>query len=128
MKKRASEKNGHGTERAGERNERRTNNAGRMGKTSDNKSNRNSRSRGGDRLSSVCLNNVDNYFAGDLYPKNDREKCKFSGGDRLSVFLAKTRVDDKDITFKIMRTDATGSPCFLAFVVLQMCTYITCCC
>ena len=75
VKKRASEKNGHGTERAGERNERRTNNAGRMEKTSDNKSNRSSRSRGGDRLSSHCLNNVDNCFAADWYPK------KMTGGN-----------------------------------------------
>ena len=56
-------------------------------------------------------------------PKNDRGKCKFSGGDRLSVFLAKTRVDDKDITFKIMRTEATGSPWPSGFCCVVKCAH-----
>ena len=56
---------------------------------------------------------------------NDREKCNmlFSGGDWLSVFLAKTRVDDKDITFKIMRTEATGSPWPSGFCCVVKCAH-----
>ena len=56
---------------------------------------------------------------------NDREKCNmlFSGGDRLSVFLAYIRVDDKDITLKIMRTEATGSPCPSHFCCVFKCAH-----
>ena len=87
--KTGKQENGHGTERAGERNERRTNNAGRMEKKRA-ITNRTGvvgleEATGSPLIASIMLTTASMLIG---TKKIDREKCKFSGGDRLSVFLA----------------------------------------